>query len=208
MRWEWQMKKPVEILLDNAVSVLIAASGITGALSFLIADAAKAWQEHPAAMCLTVSASVLAGILIACCLGVREAVRDEKKAECERRIAQEQEATARKIDAERLEAERKAEQEMREAYLSREVRQMDFDAKRFLYEVYEQGPQIIGYMCDDYDLSCEIERCRLLVGETAEEGMVYDLTDEGRTFLDRHPELLARAKESIAIEREWLHHGE
>ncbi len=198
------MKKPVEILLDNAVSVLIAASGITGALSFLIADAANAWQEHPAAMCLTVSASVLAGILVACCLGVREAVRDEKRAECERRIAQEQEA----VEAQRLEAERKIEQGKREAYLSREVRQMDFDAKRFLYEVYEQGPQIIGYMCDDYDLSCEIERCRLLVGETAEDGMIYDLTEEGRAFLDRHPELLARAKESITLEREWNYPGE
>lgn len=202
------MKKPVEILLDNAVSVLIAASGITGALSFLIADAANAWQEHPAAMCLTVSASVLAGILVACCLGIREAVRDEKRAECERRIAQEQEATLRQVEAQRLEAERKIEQGKREAYLSREVRQMDFDAKRFLYEVYEQGPQIIGYMCDDYDLSCEIERCRLLVGETAEEGMIYDLTEEGRAFLDRHPELLARAKESITLEREWNYPGE
>lgn len=199
IRMEWQMKKPLEILLDHAVGVLIAASGITGVLSFLIADAAKVWQERPAVMILTVLASFLAGILVACCLGAREAVRDEKKAEYERRVAQEQEAAAQKAEEERLEAEHRAKKKRREAYLCREVRQMDFMAKCFLAAVYERGSRLYAEYwesnVDLYETTADVRRCELLVGETAEDGMVYRLTDDGRAFLDRHPELLSTVYE-------------
>lgn len=193
------MKKPLEILLDHAISVLIAASGITGALSFLIADAASAWQERPAAMCLTVFASFLAGILVACFVGARDAVREERKAEFERRVAEEQAAAAQKAQEEMLEAKRRSDQEKREEFLCRQVRHMDFYAKCFLAGIYEQGPRLYeeSWELDMrlYATTDSVKRCALLEGETADDGVVYDLTKEGRAFLDRHPELLARARE-------------